>query len=48
VKPTFLAQHGHTILNPNLPDDDFAGAVESAQAEFDRHRPDVIVTGLRR
>ena len=26
VKPTFLAQHGHTVINPKLPDDDFAGS----------------------
>ena len=35
VKPTFLAQHGHEVINPKLPDEDFAAAVKIAQAEFD-------------
>ena len=42
-----VAQHGHTVLNPKLPDDDFDGAVRIAQAEFDRHRPDVVVSSSR-
>ena len=25
VKPTFLAQHGHEIINPKLPAEDFEG-----------------------
>ena len=37
-KPTFLKEHGHTLLNPALPDDDFDEAVRIAQAEFDEHR----------
>src|SRR3982750_279342 len=47
VKPTFLAQHGHEVINPKLPDDDFAGAVRIAQAEFDQHRPQVVVGSSR-
>jgi alpha/beta superfamily hydrolase len=47
VKPSYLAQHGHEILNPALPDDDFEAAVRIAQAEFDRHRPHVIVGSSR-
>jgi Alpha/beta hydrolase family len=43
VKPSYLAQHGHEVLNPALPDEDFEAAVRIAQAEFDRHRPAVIV-----
>src|SRR5260370_1485882 len=43
VKPTFLAQHGHEVINPKLPDEDFEGAVRIAQAEFDTHHPDVVV-----
>ena len=37
IKPTFLKDHGHTVLNPALPDDDFDQAVRIAQVEFDRH-----------
>ena len=47
VKPTYLAAHGHVVLNPALPDDDFAAAVRIAQDEFDRHRPDVVVGSSR-
>jgi hypothetical protein len=42
VKPTFLARHGHEVVNPKLPDDDFAEAVRIAQAEFDKHQPAVV------
>jgi ADP-ribose pyrophosphatase YjhB (NUDIX family) len=42
VKPTFLAQHGHEVANPKLPEG-FEGAVRIAQAEFDRHQPAVVV-----
>lgn len=38
VKPTFLARHGHEVVNPKLPDEDFAEAVRIAQAEeWKRH-----------
>src|SRR5262249_31490776 len=47
VKPTFLAQHGHEVVNPKLPDDDFAEAVRIAQAEFDKHQPAVVVGSSR-
>jgi hypothetical protein len=47
VKPTFLAENGHQVVNPKLPDDDFAEAVRIAQAEFDRHRPAVVVGSSR-
>jgi alpha-beta hydrolase superfamily lysophospholipase len=47
VKPTYLAQHGHTVLNPKLPDEDFAEAVRIAQAEFDKHQPVVVVGSSR-
>jgi alpha-beta hydrolase superfamily lysophospholipase len=46
-KPTFLKQRGCTVLNPALPDDDFDAAVRIAQAEFDRHHPDVVVGSSR-
>ena len=47
IKPTYLKDHGHTVLNPALPDDDFDEAVRIAQAEFDRHQPDVVVGSSR-
>ena len=47
VKPTFLAQHGHEVVNPKLPDDDFAAAVRIAQVEFDQHQPKVVVGSSR-
>jgi hypothetical protein len=46
IKPTYLKNHGHTVLNPRLPDDDFADAVWIAQVEFDRHHPDVVVGSI--
>ena len=47
VKPTFLARHGHKVVNPALPHEDFAEAVRIAQAEFDKHRPQVVVGSSR-
>ena len=47
VKPTYLAQHGHEIINPKLPDEDFEAAMRIAQAEYDRHRPAVVVGSSR-
>ena len=43
LKPTYLKDHGHEVLNPASPDDYFEEAVRIAQAEYDRHRPDVGV-----
>src|ERR1700686_1505537 len=47
VKPTFLAQHGHQVINPKLPDEDFNEAVKIAQEEFDKHQPQVVVGSSR-
>lgn len=47
VKPTHFKSHGHEVLNPALPDDDFDAAVRVAQAEFDRGRPDIVVGSSR-
>ena len=46
-KPTYLKDHGHEVLNPALPDNDFDAAVAIAQAEFDQHQPDVVVGSSR-
>lgn len=46
-KPTFLTNAGHAVINPDLPDDDFAEAVRIAQAEYDLHHPDVVVGSSR-
>jgi alpha/beta superfamily hydrolase len=47
MKPTYLAGRGHEVINPALPDEDFAEAVRIAQAEFDQHRPEVVVGSSR-
>ena len=47
VKPTFLKQAGHEVINPGLNDDDFEAAVETAQKAFNSSRPDVVVGSSR-
>lgn len=47
VKPTYLKDHGHEVINPKLPDDDTDEAVRIAQAEFDQHQPQVVVGSSR-
>ena len=47
VKPTYLATHGHDVINPKLPYEDFQEAVRIAQAEFDQHQPQVVVGSSR-
>ena len=47
LKPTFLKDRGHEVLNPALPEDDFDAAVRIAQAEYDRRHPDVVVGSSR-
>jgi len=47
LKPTYLKDHGHEVLNPALPDDDFDAAVSIAQGEYDQCHPDVVVGSSR-
>ncbi|QDV56249.1 alpha/beta hydrolase [Rosistilla oblonga] len=47
VKPTYLKDAGHEVINPALDDDDFEAAVSTAQTEYDQHHPDVIVGSSR-
>src|SRR5260370_22392027 len=47
VKPTFVAQHGHEIMNPALPDDDMEQALHIAHVEFDQYQPTVVVGSSR-
>jgi alpha/beta superfamily hydrolase len=47
VKPSYLVRYGHEVINPTLDDDDFDQAVRTAQAEYEKHQPDVIVGSSR-
>ena len=47
MKPTFLKKHGHEVINPALPDEDMTEAIRIAQAEFDKHQPNVVVGSSR-
>ena len=47
VKPTYLKDHSHEVINPKLDDDDFEAAVYMAHAEFDKHHPDVVIGSSR-
>jgi len=47
VKPTYLKEHGHEVINPALDDDDFSAAVRAAQVAFDKHQPQVVVGSSR-
>ncbi len=46
-KPTFLSRQGYEVMNPALPDDDFARSVAIAQAAYEESRPAVIVGSSR-
>lgn len=47
VKPTYLKNHGHAVVNPALDDDDFDLAVATAQTAFDQNQPQIIVGSSR-
>lgn len=43
LKPIYLQNHGHLVLNPALPPEDFNVAVMIAQNEYDQGHPDIVV-----
>ena len=47
VKPTYLATHGHEVINLALPDEGMEQAVRIAQAELDKHQPQDVVGSSR-
>ena len=47
VKPTYLKSHGHELIEPALDHEDFQAALETAQAAFDQHQPDVVAGASR-
>lgn len=47
IKPTFLREHGHEVVDPALDDDDFSVAIRTAQHAYDEGQPEVVV-GLSR
>jgi hypothetical protein len=47
VKPTYIKDHGYEVINPALDDYNFEVAVATAQAEFDKHHPQVVVGSSR-
>lgn len=47
LKPAFLREHGHEVVNPGLPDDDFDESVRIAQRALDETQPDVVVGSSR-
>lgn len=47
LKPTYLRVHGHQVLNPALPDDDFQQAIRISQQEFDPGQPELAVGGSK-
>lgn len=47
VKPTYLRSHGHEVIERALDHEDFQAALQTAQAAFDQHQPDVVVGSTR-
>lgn len=46
-KPSYLQEHGCNVINPALPDEDFAESMRIAEREFQQHKPDVVVGSSR-
>ena len=47
TKPMYLFRHGHDVINPALPAEDFEESVRIAQQAFDLGHPDVVVGSSR-
>jgi hypothetical protein len=47
VKPTYLREKGFDVVNPALPDDNFAESVRRAHYAFDGCSPNVVVGSSR-
>ena len=47
LKPTFLWEEGHKVINPGLPSEDFEESARIAQEVFDRTRPELVVGSSR-
>lgn len=47
VKPTYLKNHGHDVIEPALDHEDFQAALNTAQEAFDQHQPEVVVGSSR-
>ncbi|MFT5524054.1 MAG: hypothetical protein ACI9HK_002004 [Pirellulaceae bacterium] len=46
-KPSYLKDHGHIVINPSLPDEDFAESTKIAEREYLQHNPHVVVGSSR-
>ncbi len=47
VKPTFLIRQGYEVVNPPLPDEDFATSLRNAEAAYAESSPELIVGSSR-
>ncbi|MBS1214474.1 MAG: hypothetical protein H6R26_3091 [Proteobacteria bacterium] len=47
VKPSYLANAGHELVEPSLPDEDFAAAARIAEEALAASKPDLIVGSSR-
>lgn len=43
VIPAMLRDHGHFVIEPDLPDNSFPRSVTIAQRVFNRHQPDLVL-----